>query len=247
MHQALVQSSRAAATGIYLLGHQQFCLLWSTGAPDGFLESWASEIGVNDPLLLATMDEGRPMCGDSVYDRAVQKRILGTWGFASNMCGLLYVANAPRAVVFAASKDSDAFAQSHSLEWMALLCRAGSLALSRPGLPHNNSAYAPQLSDGPRKPAGTYAIASRSLATLPKRLKEVATLLCVGHSNKEIARTLGISDETVKDHVRRLCIRFSARNRTELVGILGALGADFRSLQQVNLRAGTLLSHVAWW
>jgi DNA-binding NarL/FixJ family response regulator len=34
---------------------------------------------------------------------------------------------------------------------------------------------------------------------------------------KEIAREMGISDQTVKEHVANLCKRFGAHNRTGLV------------------------------
>jgi DNA-binding CsgD family transcriptional regulator len=44
-------------------------------------------------------------------------------------------------------------------------------------------------------------------------LKELAE----GRSNKEIARRLGISPETVKTHLARLYERLGARRRTEAV------------------------------
>ena len=47
--------------------------------------------------------------------------------------------------------------------------------------------------------------------------REVAQLLCQGHPNKAIARRLGISVYTVKEHVQNLCKRFGALNRTDLV------------------------------
>jgi len=64
--------------------------------------------------------------------------------------------------------------------------------------------------------------ARRLAANLPRRSAQVALLLCKGHTNKSIARALGISDQTVKEHVANLCRRFGAQNRTELAATLSA-------------------------
>jgi DNA-binding NarL/FixJ family response regulator len=58
---------------------------------------------------------------------------------------------------------------------------------------------------------------NETIRRLPERSREVALLLCHGQSNKQIARSLGISAYTVKDHITRLCKRLDAHNRTELV------------------------------
>lgn len=46
--------------------------------------------------------------------------------------------------------------------------------------------------------------------------RAIANLLVQGWTNKEIARQLGKSDETIKCQLRALMRRASARNRTEL-------------------------------
>jgi DNA-binding NarL/FixJ family response regulator len=46
---------------------------------------------------------------------------------------------------------------------------------------------------------------------------EVFKLLCQGHTNKLIARQLGMSEATVKVHVRRIMHKFGATNRTQAV------------------------------
>lgn len=247
MHQALTQATKADAIGLYFLEPQRLSLQWSLGAPNGFLESWSSELGVKDPLLMATLHEGRPLSGHTLYDRATLRRILGTWGFASNMCGLLQVNQTPAAVVFAASHCPTTFTQSESLEWMELFCRAGSLALRQllyPRAPISQNiqdASIESLEKTLAKPI------SSCINELPKRLQQVAAELCMGHSNKEIARNLGISDETVKDHVRRLCERFNARNRTQLVAKLSLASARINRSQKDQFQAGSLLSYVSWW
>jgi DNA-binding CsgD family transcriptional regulator len=53
--------------------------------------------------------------------------------------------------------------------------------------------------------------------TLSPREREVLRLLASGSRNKDIARTLGISDNTVKFHVSNLLRKAGARSRAELV------------------------------
>ena len=59
----------------------------------------------------------------------------------------------------------------------------------------------------------------RAQAALGMTARELAVLqeLAEGQSNKEIARRLGISPETVKTHLARLYERLGARRRTEAV------------------------------
>lgn len=54
-------------------------------------------------------------------------------------------------------------------------------------------------------------------SALTKREMEVLSQLRRGHSNKEIARLLDISEATVKLHVRSLSDKFEAKNRTDIV------------------------------
>ena len=52
---------------------------------------------------------------------------------------------------------------------------------------------------------------------LSKRELEVIRPLAEGHTNKQIAEELGISPETVKTHVDRICKRLGATDRTDAV------------------------------
>jgi DNA-binding NarL/FixJ family response regulator len=59
---------------------------------------------------------------------------------------------------------------------------------------------------------------------LSDRAADVLALLTRGATNAEIATALGVSPETVKDHVSRLLRTLQARNRTELVARAQAVG-----------------------
>jgi DNA-binding NarL/FixJ family response regulator len=49
---------------------------------------------------------------------------------------------------------------------------------------------------------------------LSPREREVLAGLCAGHANKEIARQLGLREPTIKLHVKLICRKLGARNRT---------------------------------
>jgi DNA-binding NarL/FixJ family response regulator len=53
-------------------------------------------------------------------------------------------------------------------------------------------------------------------AALTQREHDVLVLLVEGNTNVEIARKLGIREQTVKDHVSVLCRRFHVRRRVAL-------------------------------
>jgi DNA-binding CsgD family transcriptional regulator len=55
---------------------------------------------------------------------------------------------------------------------------------------------------------------------LSRRELEVLSLVAEGRSTREIARTLWITEETVKTHVRRVLQRLGARTRAHAVAIV---------------------------
>jgi len=61
----------------------------------------------------------------------------------------------------------------------------------------------------------------RSGSPISPRELEVMTLLAEGLSNKQIARRMGIREQTVKNHVTRTMEKLGVQNRTE-VGLLAA-------------------------
>jgi two-component system nitrate/nitrite response regulator NarL len=59
------------------------------------------------------------------------------------------------------------------------------------------------------------AAPATSNGCLSPREREVLTGLCAGQANKEIARDLGLREPTIKLHVKLLCRKLGARNRTQ--------------------------------
>jgi two-component system, NarL family, nitrate/nitrite response regulator NarL len=62
------------------------------------------------------------------------------------------------------------------------------------------------------------------LPALTRRELEVLSLLSSGLTNKEIARTIGLSPETVKDHLENLYRKLDAQDRMSALGRARTLG-----------------------
>lgn len=78
--------------------------------------------------------------------------------------------------------------------------------------------------------AGDRSAQSNSRVLTPRE-RDVLAMISQGFSNKRIARTLEISPETVKTHVKRIFLKLAVNSRTEAVcraGSLGLLGLDSR-------------------
>lgn len=59
------------------------------------------------------------------------------------------------------------------------------------------------------------------LTRLTKREREVAELICLGHSNADIAKMLFISENTVKDHTKKIYPKMGVHSRLELAALVG--------------------------
>jgi DNA-binding CsgD family transcriptional regulator len=59
---------------------------------------------------------------------------------------------------------------------------------------------------------------------LSRREQEALTYLVQGHSNREIAASLGISTNTVNKHVQQIFSKLGVRNRVEAVILAIQLG-----------------------
>lgn len=93
--------------------------------------------------------------------------------------------------------------------WIALLA-AGFLGL---GVWVGAKLFRPRVLAGPFQPNAA-AIASLGIT---RREQEVLGLIAAGHSNKEIARRLDLSPNTVKTHIARLFEKLEAARRTEAI------------------------------
>ncbi|MFN7037149.1 MAG: response regulator transcription factor [Bellilinea sp.] len=51
---------------------------------------------------------------------------------------------------------------------------------------------------------------------LTPREQEVAALVCLGYTNRQIAARLGVTPDTIKTHVRNLLVKFNLRQRSDL-------------------------------
>jgi ATP/maltotriose-dependent transcriptional regulator MalT len=69
----------------------------------------------------------------------------------------------------------------------------------------------------------------RGSDTLTARERDVLAMISQGFANKRIARTLEISPETVKSHVKRIFSKLAVSTRTEAVSRAGSLGLLGRS------------------
>jgi two-component system nitrate/nitrite response regulator NarL len=80
-----------------------------------------------------------------------------------------------------------------------------------------------RLSSEPAVPAAERGGAMHGLTQTER---QVLRLLMAGHANKEIARELGLSESTIKMHVRRICRRTGCSNRTQAAMWAQANGLD---------------------
>jgi LuxR family maltose regulon positive regulatory protein len=87
-------------------------------------------------------------------------------------------------------------------------------------LPDDATAAAPP----PARPSPSAPVPAPRQALLTAKEAEILRLLDKGLSNKSIARTLGISSETVKWHVKNLFAKLSAGTRRHAVDRARLLG-----------------------
>ena len=119
-----------------------------------------------------------------------------------------------------------------------LVRRAAGVLLSRSAPQHlawalgavteGSRALSPEIADAilhsRPAPVRPYHGAQEDVASLSTREREVLALLSDGLPNRAIAEALHISPETVKDHVRALCVKLHADNRIHAARIAWQAG-----------------------
>lgn len=99
--------------------------------------------------------------------------------------------------------------------------------------------YLPQPAEAPLGPIQLLAAENPDNPDLTRRQYEVLYALANGHSNKEIARDLELSEATVKSHVRQVMRKLHVDNRTQAA----LLARDLLSTPNAqNLHAPTPLT-----
>ena len=222
----------SATVGLYLLDAVEPDLAYSQYVAEDFLDNYRSGFWKSDPVLDCILTQGRTVDGASLlgtdgWPHSTSLEMLRHWGFGCNMGGPLRHENRIVGVLFTATREAAAYTPLQR-QRMEMLCRAASLALANirkagqtalpggeNGSPASGSSSAIMLRNAAPNPA-TLSMAALN-EKLPPRSADVAIRVCRGQTNKEIAREMGISDQTVKEHVANLCKRFSTRNRTGLV------------------------------
>ncbi len=79
----------------------------------------------------------------------------------------------------------------------------------------------------PGEPPGSAPVvptADSEVATLSTRESEVLQLLCSGQSNKQIARSLQLSENTIKTHLAHVYEKLGVNKRTEAMAVAQRLG-----------------------
>ena len=79
------------------------------------------------------------------------------------------------------------------------------------------AARAPEGVAGPAGPAGSAGAAGSAGDELTPRETEVLRLIAAGQSNREIARSLFVSEATVKTHVNRIFAKTASRDRAQAI------------------------------
>ncbi len=219
---AIGELTGSSTVGLYLLETVEPELVYSRHVADDFLDNYKAGFWKSDPVLDCILTAGRTVDGASLlgeqhWPRSMSFEMLRHWGFSCNMGGPLWYDDRIVGVLFTATRSSARYTPLLR-QRMEMLCRAGSLALTNM-INTGHLDFGRQAESAARHLPAQPALAAFQ-GKLPPRSAQVAVLVCRGQTNKQIARGMGISDQTVKEHVANLCKRFGAHNRTELVACM---------------------------
>ena len=74
------------------------------------------------------------------------------------------------------------------------------------------------------------------LAKLSPKKREVAELICMGYTNKDIATTLFLSEHTVKDYVKDIYYTLEVHSRMELAALINNYRYELKTEERVIRR-----------
>lgn len=205
----------AAAAGFFLFdGGDTFPhVVHAKGAADGFVEEYEHGLRREDPVLRLVLKIGRAASArcaiaPSDWGKAAIAGHLKRWGFGDSMQGpLQFGGRIVGTVNVVRHRDDQPFGVGDHAA-LDRVCRALSHALAV------GARLAQMASDSALTSPGSHLI------KLEGRAREVGWLVLDGATNKVIARQLGISELTAKEHVERLRARLGAINRTQLAAYL---------------------------
>ena len=176
---------------------------------DGF--DLLTELRLQYPVLSVVVISASDRSGDVI--RAID---LGAMGFLPKRMSTEALADALRLVM-----GGGIFVPSMSLDGPVV----GEAAVARNG--GGPGHCAPNASEG-GSGLGLPVLPSLDELGLTPRQAEVLTLLLQGKPNKEIARRLGLSVETIKDHVQAVLRALGVNSRTQAVLAVGQMTQRLR-------------------
>jgi DNA-binding CsgD family transcriptional regulator len=217
---AIEQKTGSSSIGLYLFKDACPTLVFSSDVDERLLDCFDSGLWRSCPIFNHVTASG--CCGDSEtlvgrddWQNSLSFRAISQWGYHYNLGGPIRCGDMIVGLLYTARKQEDVSYTASDWLCMDLVCRASSLAISSLT---NFGALRGLEKPPPTRPARPYFPPKTEF--LSPRLADVAIGICRGQTNKEIARQIGISDQTVKDHLEILCRRFGAQNRTRLAARL---------------------------
>jgi len=112
-----------------------------------------------------------------------------------------------------ASRDNGAKKPSFRPDFATL----GGLLLAAGGILGGLAGDIPLLGSNQQDPMAPWQSGSEVVSELTRREYEVLQLMTKGATNREIATTIFLSEETVKSHVKRILHKFGVANRGQAV------------------------------